>query len=136
MKTLVTSLACAMFGAFLLILATNATARPNVTGCPLEKLAIFVGMSRTEVERAVAASMGVPSKYSAYANNLEGGAVEYTSGGCILKVDFSAGAPAPRVALPSGRTKHLQPMEEKVLAYELHFIPLRAPSTPEPGFQK
>lgn len=99
--------------------ATPATAGPNGTSCQLVNLAISVGMARAEVERAVAAALGVPSTYSVFANSLEGGTIEYFGYHCTLKVDFAPGAPAPRISLPSGHTEHLQPMDERVLAFKL-----------------
>jgi hypothetical protein len=129
MKTLAASLVLALYGASLL--PTPAVAGGTDTDCRLVNLHITIGMSRTEVEHVVAAALGVPSKYNVYGNNLEGGTIAYVSNHCTLKVDFSPGAPAPRIALPSGQTEHLQPMDERVLAIKLLLVPPGAAPTPD-----
>jgi len=69
-------------------------------------------------------ALGKVTTYSAYANNLAGGIVEYRQAQCALKVTYLAGAPAPLVLAPSGPVGHLAAKDETVVLYKLHVLPL------------
>ena len=113
----------------LLVAVTLAIASvPAAADCSLSKIVIVEGMPRSEVEGLVAKALGRASTYSAYANNLAGGIVEYRQAQCALKVTYLAGAPAPLISTPSGSVQHLAPKEETVVTYKLYLLSLPADS--------
>ena len=97
-----------------------AFAAPENAACPLANVDVAAGMSRTDVEKRVAASLGRTMNYSAVANNLQGGRIVYSATGCGLEVEYLAGAPAPMVSRSLGVTEHLPAMDEAVVKYTFH----------------
>jgi hypothetical protein len=90
----------------------------------LAKIVISAGMPRSEVEDQVAKALGKVSTYSAYANNLAGGVVEYSQAQCVLNVTYLPGAPAPLISTPSGSVQHMSPKDETVIMHKLNVLPL------------
>lgn len=94
-------------------------AAPVKRACHICKIALQAGMTRSDVEQKVAASLGQESHYSPYANNLAGGVVAYRDGNWILRVTYQQGSPAPRVINAAGVGEHMLPIDEKVLSFTL-----------------
>lgn len=106
--------------AFLAVALLSAfVALPAQAACPFSRFSVKAGTSRLELETRIAALLGKANAYSPYGNNLVGGKVSYRSGNCELQVTFAPGAPAPRIALASGSTEHLPPMDETVLSHKI-----------------
>ena len=97
---------------------------PTQASCPFAQMPVEVGMARLALEARIAARLGKANQYSPYANNLPGGTFSYRSRDCALRVTFSPGAPAPRVAVAGGGSEHLQPIDETVLNFEV--VPISA----------
>jgi hypothetical protein len=112
----------------LLTVALPVSASPTLAECALSRINISAGMLRGDLERKIAEVLGKPSTYSAYANNLPGGVVEYRAGSCVLKVTYRAGAPAPMVSTATGQVEHLSPKDESVLSHQVYLVPV--PATP------
>ena len=96
--------------------ATAATDRPT---CRLASLEISKGMPRLAVEQKIQDALGIKPTYSPFANNLVGGTAKYEDEGCTLIVSYARGAPAPFTRTADGKTVHLPPHDEEVLAVEL-----------------
>ena len=96
-----------------------AFAASENAACPLANVEVTAGMGRTDVEKRVAAALGRTSSYSTFANNLKGGMVAYSASGCVLEVEYAAGASAPLVSRSPGMTGHLPAIDEAVLKYTL-----------------
>lgn len=87
--------------------------------CKLCAIELKVGMSRSEVEKRVAAALGTESGYSAYGSNLRGGLVAYRDGMWTLNVIYKPGTPAPWVVNQDGVAEHLPPIDESVLSIDV-----------------
>jgi hypothetical protein len=105
---------------------SQALPSADQNACKICQLELRVGMKRSEVEQMVSALLKRSNAYSQHGNSLPGGTVEYQDGGWALRVSYKAGAPAPWVA-GSGSTKHLAPMDETVLSYEVVRRPANTP---------
>lgn len=97
----------------------GAAAASDRPACRLANIQIVKGMPRLSVEQQVQNALGLKVTYSPFANNLAGGTVNYDDDGCTLIVSYASGAPAPITRTTDGKTEHLPPRDEEVLAVEL-----------------